>query len=304
MAKDPAFLFYPNDWMGGTMTFNRHLKGCYIDVLMAQFNSGPLSLEEVKTVLGSDFGTAWPTLQKKFKTAGGLFFNERLEAEKEKRRQYSDSRRNNKKRKDENPTHETSYEKHMIHHMENEDENTNEIVNETKRGAGEKLKSVAENFSKTEFKGGLNDFPEKPYQCTNCAEIAQPGANGGVYEGSENKVVSLNPSNQKLSNIQTANKIERLLFEAFDEQYFEQLVMKWEKIVDFNFEFNCFKEKLRADPGRYIHRDLGGIRLAFLSQLKNAKPKINQSGKVINGNNKNTNNTSALVAGFKARHGQ
>lgn len=100
MAKDPAFLFYPGDWQGGTSTFSRFLKGCYLDVLIAQFNSGHLSLEEIKTVLGSDFGQSWPALQKKFKKdADGLFFNEKLHTEIVRRNEYSKSRSDNRKGK-------------------------------------------------------------------------------------------------------------------------------------------------------------------------------------------------------------
>jgi len=40
--KDPAVLWYWNDWGGGTRTMSRQLKGCYMDLLEAQFNSGPL----------------------------------------------------------------------------------------------------------------------------------------------------------------------------------------------------------------------------------------------------------------------
>ena len=29
MAKDPTFLFYTGDWLGGTMVLTRHQKGCY-----------------------------------------------------------------------------------------------------------------------------------------------------------------------------------------------------------------------------------------------------------------------------------
>lgn len=95
---DPAFLFYPGDWLGGTYTLSRFLKGAYMDILVAQFNSGPLSLEEIKTVLGSDFGQAWPALQKKFQqTSDGLFFNKRLELEKQRRHEYSKSRSLNRK---------------------------------------------------------------------------------------------------------------------------------------------------------------------------------------------------------------
>lgn len=102
MAKDPAFLFYPGDWLGGTITFSRFLKGCYMDLLMAQFNSGHLSLEEIKTVLGSDFGQAWPALRKKFATdQEGLFFNERLEVEKNRRSSYTESRSKSRLKADE-----------------------------------------------------------------------------------------------------------------------------------------------------------------------------------------------------------
>lgn len=99
MSKDPAVLWYFNDWHGGTITLSRHQKGCYIDLLYAQFNSGHLSLEEIKTVLGSDFGSTWPTLQKKFlkDESTGLYFNERLVFEAEKRKSFTKSRRDNLK---------------------------------------------------------------------------------------------------------------------------------------------------------------------------------------------------------------
>lgn len=97
MGKDPAVSWVFNDWQGGTMTLSRFLKGCYMDLLTAQFNNGHLSLDEIKTVLGSDFGSSWPTLQKKFKVVDGLYFNERLEMEIVKRKSYNKSRRQNLK---------------------------------------------------------------------------------------------------------------------------------------------------------------------------------------------------------------
>jgi hypothetical protein len=94
MAKDPAVLWYWNDWHSGTILMSRFLKGCYIDILHAQFNHGPLSLEEIKTCLGSDFGSSWPAIQKKFKqTEEGLFFNERMECEKVNRKKNSQHQR-------------------------------------------------------------------------------------------------------------------------------------------------------------------------------------------------------------------
>lgn len=130
MAKDPAFLFYPNDWTGGTGLLTRHLKGCYIDLLIAQFNNGHLSLEEIRTVLGTDF-SAWNTLQKKFaQDAAGKFFNGRLEAEVNKRKEYSLKQTERiKKRWAKPPSGNTTV-------LPLEDENRNGIGNEDKGGAG------------------------------------------------------------------------------------------------------------------------------------------------------------------------
>lgn len=113
--KDPAFLFYPGDWVGGTLLLNRAQKGAYMDILIAQFNNGPLTLEEIKTLLGADFGH-WNSLSKKFSFMDGRYTNERLEIEKNKRSAYTSSRRENAK--------------HMHKHMEDRDINENESINE------------------------------------------------------------------------------------------------------------------------------------------------------------------------------
>lgn len=89
MPKSPAINWYFDNWGGGTKTMSRHLKGCYMDLLDAQFQNGHLSLDEIKHVLGSDF-SAWQTLQKKFdKDAHGNYFNERLDIEIKKRDESS-----------------------------------------------------------------------------------------------------------------------------------------------------------------------------------------------------------------------
>ena len=129
MSKDPAFLFYPGDWLGGTITFTRHQKGAYIDLLVAQFNAGPLSLDDVKQILGVDFDLWEKKLEIKFKVDDqGRYFNQKLLFETEKRKSYTESRRNNIKSKH------TS--KHTIGHttsrMENENENENSTVNGSK----------------------------------------------------------------------------------------------------------------------------------------------------------------------------
>lgn len=130
MAKDPALLWYFNDWHGGTSTMSRFLKGCYMDLLHAQFNNGHLSLDEIKVVLGSDFGSSWPTLQKKLMVDDkGLYYNPRLEAEHSKRKTFSASRVENLKG--------SKKEKILGTHMENENESTNEVKNEIKGVQGD-----------------------------------------------------------------------------------------------------------------------------------------------------------------------
>lgn len=98
MAKDPAFLFFPGDWLGGTMTLTRYHKGAYMDLLMAQFSVGHMTTQEIRHVLGDkDFEEIWePVLRKKFKKdKDGLFYNQKLENEIIKRRNFTQSRKNN-----------------------------------------------------------------------------------------------------------------------------------------------------------------------------------------------------------------
>ncbi len=113
--KDPAFLFYPGDWLGGTMTFTRSHKGAYMDLLMAQHSTGHMSLDDIKTVLGNDFVTMWESkLKAKFlQDSEGKFYNQKLENEILKRKKFTESRRDNleKQKRD--------IDNHMKPHMEN-----------------------------------------------------------------------------------------------------------------------------------------------------------------------------------------
>lgn len=122
MAKDPAFLFYPGDWLGGTMTFSRAHKGAYMDLLMCQFNQGHMSHHDIKTILGSDYETMWESkLKSKFVIdENGFFYNQKLENEILKRKKYTDSRRKNLNKTSSHMT------PHMTSHMENGNGNINE----------------------------------------------------------------------------------------------------------------------------------------------------------------------------------
>lgn len=132
MAKDPAFLFYPSDWLGGTMTFTRAQKGAYMDLLIAQFNQVALTIEDIREVLRDDYDMMWERkLRDKFETEsnGILYFNRKLREEVIKRKSFTESRRNNKSGKNQHSKgHTTS---HMSGHKSTHMENTNEDVKRT-----------------------------------------------------------------------------------------------------------------------------------------------------------------------------
>jgi uncharacterized protein YdaU (DUF1376 family) len=127
MSKDPAFLFYPNDWLGGTLGMTFEEKGAYMELLMLQFNRGHMTSH----MIGQTVGQIWDKIKDKFQTdENGLYYNIRLELEQSKRKEYSISRLKNKlgknqySKKEKEIGHMTS---HMIGHME--DENINEDIN-------------------------------------------------------------------------------------------------------------------------------------------------------------------------------
>lgn len=129
MAKDPAFLFYPGDWQGGTMYMTHEQKGAYMDLLILQFNVGKFTLAQAKQVLSICFDVAWPMLQHKFSTDGKVYWNQRLSDEVERRQKFTQSRRDNAKGQKKGKVNGKAYAKHMVQHMETENETINIKVN-------------------------------------------------------------------------------------------------------------------------------------------------------------------------------
>jgi hypothetical protein len=132
MAKDPAFLFYPGDYISGTMHLDFECKGAYVDLLMLQFQKDHMTIHMIKHVLGHRFDHIWSQISEKFQQKNGKYWNERLKIEKENRSNYCKSRRNNRNGK-------KHMKEHMLSHMEDEDED--EDINELKGGAGGKIKT-------------------------------------------------------------------------------------------------------------------------------------------------------------------
>jgi hypothetical protein len=92
--KDPAFLFYPESFLLGTLIMPFEERGKYITLLCYQHQNGHLSEETIRLLVG----TFSDLLKSKFLVdENGLYYNNRLEIEIEKRTAFVDSRRENGK---------------------------------------------------------------------------------------------------------------------------------------------------------------------------------------------------------------
>jgi len=124
--KDPAFLFYPNDFTTGTQFFSDEQVGVYIRILCAMHQHGHLSKRQMQSLCGGIADAdAVAEVWNKFKIDDkGLFFNERLDNEINKRQTHSLKQRENALMR----WHKSGKANAMP--LENENENENEIINE------------------------------------------------------------------------------------------------------------------------------------------------------------------------------
>lgn len=92
MGYDPAFLFYPGDFLIGTAELTNEEVGQYIRALSYMHQKGRLNEKTIRLLLGS----ISDTLKSKFCIDdNGLWYNNRLENEIEKRRNFYQSRLDN-----------------------------------------------------------------------------------------------------------------------------------------------------------------------------------------------------------------
>jgi hypothetical protein len=95
MAKDPAFLFYYQEFQHGTRKMTFEEKGAYIELLCEQADCGHLSLDEIKRVLNSHF-PIWGAICCKYVVdQEGKFYNKVLEEHLKRRENFVNSRKTN-----------------------------------------------------------------------------------------------------------------------------------------------------------------------------------------------------------------
>lgn len=121
MAKDPAFLFYPNDFISGTRFMSDEQVGKLIRLLCAQFDLGHLKESHMLNICKSYDEDVFS----KFEIdSEGRFYNKRLELEAYKRKAYNESRRKNR-------SHMNNICRSYVPHMEDED--VNRDINRNKK---------------------------------------------------------------------------------------------------------------------------------------------------------------------------
>ena len=138
MSKDPAILFYTSDFLTGTLTMSFEQRGKYIVLLCLQHQQGHLTDEDMKNICKTYDAKIY---SKFIQAEDGFYYNERMKIECEKRKKYSDSRRQNrtsKSIKEDNICE--SYDKHM--------ENENILIN----------KGVLLKERETEFKESVKQY--------------------------------------------------------------------------------------------------------------------------------------------------
>jgi len=218
MAKDPAVLFYTSDFLTGVRRMTYEQVGKYITLLCMQHQYGSLTEKDMLHICGTYDEDIWC----KFEKTDAGFLNKRMHEEAEKRKRYSESRRNNKIKGIESK-HMTniceSYDKHMEN--ENENENINTLV-------PKKKEKVKKNFEAPTIEQVVAYFLEKGYSEKSARRAFAHYEAGDWYDSNGRKVKSwkqkmtsvwFTDENKQVDNFDSPNEIEKYRgLKGFDEQ--------------------------------------------------------------------------------------
>lgn len=137
--KSPAVLWYPADYLVGIIGMTWEEQGRYVYLLNVQFEKGHIDISRIMPDCPEI------VLAHFVQDEDGLYYNERMEEEQNKRQKYCDSRSKNRKKsapKEDisvpcestyeatyEDTYEQTHESHMSQHMGNVNVNVNENIN-------------------------------------------------------------------------------------------------------------------------------------------------------------------------------
>lgn len=161
--KDPAFLFYTQDFYVGTAFLTHEQTGKYIRLMCAQHQHGRLSEEMILQICG-DLDKS--VLQKFSIDENNLYYNVRLETEIEKRKRFSESRRKNIKKRWEDTS------EIQVNNTSNTLEDTSVVHMENENICIESSSNISNNLEKENTKRKRKDFvpPSREEMMDYCQE--------------------------------------------------------------------------------------------------------------------------------------
>ena len=169
MAKDPAFLFYPGDYLRDTQMLSEKTQVAYDRIMCEHMRNICITQQQLKFITKRLSEEELSELMMMLSKINGGYQIVWVAESISKRKAYSESRRQNRESKP-NKTSKT-YDAHM--------ENENEIINEVKKGkclmknSGVTIKDVSEAFKKS------NDimFAESQYYFNAALDWSDSGSN-------------------------------------------------------------------------------------------------------------------------------
>jgi len=125
MAKDPAFLFYYQDFIVGTTFMSNAETGAYIKTLCHLADKETITDVQIAMICDKDIEMAMKIIEKLHCIKEGIYCSKRLNIEVEKRKAFAESRRKNREGKKKKKSNKIC--KTYDSHMEDENENINRI---------------------------------------------------------------------------------------------------------------------------------------------------------------------------------
>ncbi|OIQ19326.1 MAG: hypothetical protein BM557_06380 [Flavobacterium sp. MedPE-SWcel] len=96
--KDPAFPFHAQDFLVGTMHMTCEETGAYIKLLAYQWVNIGIPKKRLSIIMGAGWENTWLAIRDKFIEKNDVYFNTRLEDEREKRARFKQKQSENGKK--------------------------------------------------------------------------------------------------------------------------------------------------------------------------------------------------------------
>lgn len=157
MSKDPAFLFYFRDFLVSTELMTAEELGYYMRILCHMADKGRLTFKHMQSICKA-YEQSYALHEHLKIDENGLYYHPRLESEIQKRRNYTQSRRENAKH----------MHKHMPKHMGNGNDNGNgDVFNKEEKPKKTFYKNPPTTDILQYFKDRHNSVTNKTYVSTN-----------------------------------------------------------------------------------------------------------------------------------------